>query len=60
MLAIKTTVSLAVSLVFLSNLFIAVNIVKEHVDYSNCEKSIYFQRQLGGGSHIYYLDLGAG
>ena len=46
-LVIKTIVSLMpVSLAFLYNLFIAVNIIKEHVDYSNCQKSIYFQREL--------------
>lgn len=48
------------SLAFLSKLFIAVNIVKEHVDYSNCQKSIYFQREVSGESYIHYLDLEAG
>ena len=54
-LVIKTIVSLMpISLAFLYNLFIAVSIIKEHVDYSNCQKSIYFQRDLVVG-HIFVV-----
>lgn len=34
--------------------------MKKHVDYSNSEKSMNFQREHSGGSHIHCLDLGAG
>lgn len=58
-LSTETRVSLVpVPFSFLCNLLIAINTVKGQVD--NCEKSIYFQREVSSESHIHYLDLGAG